>query len=564
MTANEESSPDETRWVDEDNAAEIPTTAWLVIAVHLAEDAAAGQIVDPPALAGDKPQTNAAALDSDRPIDMAEAAVSAEDAHWAVDGSVGDDERYVASSPVFHPPTTRYKDHPPHQVTQHQADKPHPENKSQPGGIKPSLTGNSDQANPTAQLLATPTPQTTTDPGGNPATPAHRAQQQGVAETITTRRYPVVDYTMLRPNRGKHQRRLPTPRTAPSHERQTAADTASTQLATPPPGHRESGTKLPATQQSASAPVTGKPSPAGTAAAPPVAGHLRNHQLAEHTPPRLLRLGVLAATWCCLLLWLIPGFAPITDPLARPLQETLPQVAIVQHRPARDDYQRIQFGSWAADAILGSGCTTRSRELLSGLRHARIDPANGRCRILFAPTPDPYSGSLLTRANHVEIDHIYPLAAAWDMGAATWERTRRIQFANDPINVVAVAKQANREKSDALPGDWMPPQRRRRCWYARRVAAVAATYDLPLTRNDRITMLAACPTDWLGLAQGFVTRLVAHPADSRHTPYGNRQHATNTPLHVQAAGRVTAPLTGAGHGNDVTSRRIPVRVKGCK
>ena len=47
---------------------------------------------------------------------------------------------------------------------------------------------------------------------------------------------------------------------------------------------------------------------------------------------------------------------------------------------------------------------------------------------------DPYTGNPLELTGEVEIDHVFPLSAAWDLGAHGWEPGRREAFANDPRN----------------------------------------------------------------------------------------------------------------------------------
>lgn len=46
-----------------------------------------------------------------------------------------------------------------------------------------------------------------------------------------------------------------------------------------------------------------------------------------------------------------------------------------------------------------------------------------RCVVLTGHLADPYTGRSIsfrkTEAGRVQIDHIYPLARAWDLGAAT-------------------------------------------------------------------------------------------------------------------------------------------------
>ena len=58
---------------------------------------------------------------------------------------------------------------------------------------------------------------------------------------------------------------------------------------------------------------------------------------------------------------------------------------------------------------------------------------------------DPYTNAMVPfmRGNQVgaavQIDHLVPLALAWDLGARNWTDEMRARFANDPANLLAVA-----------------------------------------------------------------------------------------------------------------------------
>lgn len=150
-------------------------------------------------------------------------------------------------------------------------------------------------------------------------------------------------------------------------------------------------------------------------------------------------------------------------------------------------YSREEFGEgWAT---LDDACTTRTAAMAQAFR-------SGTCRTPHrqwdvSPITDPYTGHPLVPAD-VEIDHLVPLAAAWDLGAHAWTPQRRRDFANDPRNLVVTSSAANQAKSDQLPSEWLPPQRRARCAYARRLAAVAAEYGLALPAPDLRAARRAC------------------------------------------------------------------------
>ncbi|MCL0246214.1 HNH endonuclease family protein [Corynebacterium sp. CCM 8835] len=187
-----------------------------------------------------------------------------------------------------------------------------------------------------------------------------------------------------------------------------------------------------------------------------------------------------------------------------PLAETLSSITLVEQRPDIPGYHRNRFGEGWGGAHIGSLiCSTHEVMLATQLPEATIDED---CTVHAAAARDPYSGQTMTTDNpgpgqRMEVDHIYPLSAAWDMGASGWDRNTRIRFANDPENLVVVTARQNREKSDSLPADWVPADRWARCWYVRRLAVVARGYQLSLTADDASAMRRQCLLS--GLADAF-------------------------------------------------------------
>ena len=187
---------------------------------------------------------------------------------------------------------------------------------------------------------------------------------------------------------------------------------------------------------------------------------------------------------------------PLTEPGLPALSQLLPHVTSVPQRARVLGYDRAEFGAgWSPSG----DCTTREDMLIDAGAHL-VD-----CRVTAGTTRDPYTGEALDLSEGVEIDHIYPLSAAWDLGAHRWTPQQRRDFANDPRNLVVTSRAANQGKSDLLPAGWMPEDRRARCWYARRLALVAAIHELPLPVTDTVSLTRACRMDevvdgWLGLS----------------------------------------------------------------
>ena len=102
----------------------------------------------------------------------------------------------------------------------------------------------------------------------------------------------------------------------------------------------------------------------------------------------------------------------------------------------------------------------------------------------------PYTGETVVfrrdrNATAVQIDHIVPLAFAWDMGAFGWSAARRADLANDPANLVAVDAASNQDKSDSEPGRWLPPNKGFHCQYAIEFVVVTRAYGLMIDAASR-------------------------------------------------------------------------------
>ncbi|MBB4932131.1 hypothetical protein F4561_002951 [Lipingzhangella halophila] len=158
------------------------------------------------------------------------------------------------------------------------------------------------------------------------------------------------------------------------------------------------------------------------------------------------------------------------------------------------DYDRDAFGADWADTT-GNGCPTRHEILARDLD--AVETAHD-CTVRSGVLEDPYTGDRVrftaSDPQAVQIDHVVPLALAWRMGAAEWDRERRVRFANDPRNLLATHGAANMDKGDSGPGDWQPYEGYQ-CSYS--VSYIDAThhYDLPLTPRDHdglARMLESC------------------------------------------------------------------------
>jgi Protein of unknown function (DUF1524) len=196
----------------------------------------------------------------------------------------------------------------------------------------------------------------------------------------------------------------------------------------------------------------------------------------------------------------IPTVAPGVDVLAG--------VAVLPVRIRSFDYRRDAFGeSWTDyNTAPGghNGCDTRN-DILDRDLVEKTYVSIKRCpnAVATGTLYDPYTNLTIAfvRGNQtgaaVQIEHIVPLAYAWDQGARFWTDELRVRFANDPANLLAVQGQVNQDKGDKQPADWMPPNRAFWCQYAVQFSEVLRGYGLPVDAPSATVLrdaAATCPT----------------------------------------------------------------------
>jgi hypothetical protein len=192
------------------------------------------------------------------------------------------------------------------------------------------------------------------------------------------------------------------------------------------------------------------------------------------------------------------------------IRAELTKVKVVASRPKVKGYGRecgkagaCSFGQAWSDNHAGpgghDGCDTRNNVLAKQLTEVTYKSGAKQCVVMSGQLLDPYTGRTISfrkaAAGKVQIDHVYPLARAWDLGASTWPEQRRTDFANDLTdNLLAVDGPTNASKSDHGPGEWLPLNKAFRCTYVARYLRVAAKYKLPITRDDQLAAQTLAPT----------------------------------------------------------------------
>jgi hypothetical protein len=236
-------------------------------------------------------------------------------------------------------------------------------------------------------------------------------------------------------------------------------------------------------------------------------------------------LPALAAAAATLLASAV-SFAPAASAATRVSTKTLLGQLVVRAEHT-SGYARSKFPLWIdADH---DGCDTRHEVLIN---EAKIKPHVGAsCRLTGGKWVSPYDGVTVTDSSKLDIDHLVPLAEAWQSGAYAWTTDTRMRYANDlgyGPDLVAVTAHANRSKGDREPSGYLPPKRSFDCRYEAWWVAVKWRWHLAVNSAEKswlTTHLRAC--GWPSVVKP------SRPAISRSSGTGGSGSAT-------AGARITA------------------------
>ena len=156
----------------------------------------------------------------------------------------------------------------------------------------------------------------------------------------------------------------------------------------------------------------------------------------------------------------------------------------VEAEPARVGYDRDLFDHWSD--VDGDSCNTRY-EVLTTESLEPVETSDG-CRPTSGLWLSAFDGTTTTNPRSFDIDHLVPLAEAWDSGAHSWSSFRREAFANDetsPLTLIAVSASSNRSKSDRDPAEWLPTSVGYRCEYVASWVSVKARWELSIDPTEK-------------------------------------------------------------------------------
>ena len=192
-----------------------------------------------------------------------------------------------------------------------------------------------------------------------------------------------------------------------------------------------------------------------------------------------------------------PSQSPTPTQSVTPEASTTPAVASnaltvakglkVRGRSADTNYSRDAFGTAWKD-VDRNGCDTRNDILQRDFTTAVFKPGTNDCKVIGGTWTDPYSNESYTfnePPSGAQIDHVVSLKNAWTMGADMWSDQMRVEFANDPVNLVVTIASLNQQKSDSNAASWLPPYKPVRCAFIATQVAVKAKWQLFVTESEK-------------------------------------------------------------------------------
>lgn len=183
----------------------------------------------------------------------------------------------------------------------------------------------------------------------------------------------------------------------------------------------------------------------------------------------------------------------------QPLAIVILEKISVKGKAPKTGYSRTEFTHWSDPDK--NGCDARNDTLKRDFAWIVFRERSNECKVIKGLLLDPFSGKsinfdLQNSNSNVDIDHIVSLSNAWQTGAAYLSKEIRANFANDPLNLVAVDAKLNRQKGDGDAATWLPPLKSYRCEYVSRQIAVKYKYSLWVTSPEKkaiARVLEKCP-----------------------------------------------------------------------
>jgi hypothetical protein len=98
----------------------------------------------------------------------------------------------------------------------------------------------------------------------------------------------------------------------------------------------------------------------------------------------------------------------------------------------------------------------------------------------------PYEGRYFNSDRETDIEHIVAASEGHDSGLCSSPRSKKVQFATDPLNLTLASPKVNRCSKGGKCGfdaaQWMPEKNK--CWFANRIVQIKIKYDLSVDQAE--------------------------------------------------------------------------------
>ena len=216
-----------------------------------------------------------------------------------------------------------------------------------------------------------------------------------------------------------------------------------------------------------------------------------------------------------------------------------PQLMIATVPENIPTYNREEWRLWIDE---DGDCQSTRHEVLIEESSVPVRFTNiSECSVATGQWLAPFTGTAVTSASELDIDHMVPLANAHRSGGWAWDAAKKKAYANDLSSeghLIAVTASANRSKGSRGPAEWRPPDTSYWCAYAIDWTQIKVKWDLTATIGEweaLSVMLDTC-------SERYIVMIVI--GDSPSIPNPN-DPATPTPLRSDNLGLVYDP-----HGPD--------------
>ena len=162
----------------------------------------------------------------------------------------------------------------------------------------------------------------------------------------------------------------------------------------------------------------------------------------------------------------------------------------------RDREKFFNIDDWSYEEDWDGDCQSTRQEMLVLTNRGAIKFTNPRnCVVRTGEWFDEYTGKSFEVANQMDLDHVIPLMYAHTHGGDRWPAEKKLQFANDPENLMLIDRNEMKRKAERGPDRYLPREEFQ-CEYARLWEAIADKYDLTIESRDRNEIrrvLKECP-----------------------------------------------------------------------